>query len=622
MYKYLGSIFRRDVNNVSYKNTENDIITKFSFLFFVAVIAMSFCTARIFQNAQNNEAIAYSERLAQQAGNTLDVFFSDLDSYVRILAVNQDIIDRFYGENAQPSELGSLQNMIAIQRLLADFSQRDSGIHSISVFSRHEYITNDNYKWYDRTDTYLHTIMDEVDCYEEIFVHYFLAHTVDYYYLESNPPSTFQVISLVCPIRNIYKQHSRNLGYVLIDLDVKKLDSFIKSTKWNDKQQVLIVNQDNRVVFSENQEMFPISEPLNYPRLCGDVQNQTVKIDGSNYLVSSASVELNQWKILVLTDKADMEAAAKQNILIVAIVAVGTLLLVVLVASPISDNITKPIYGLVSKMDNIRNRDRLEININPPPKMISTEIEALYSGYNMLVDEIFALIAENYEAALMQKDAELKTLQAQINPHFLNNILQMIQGLAVMGKDDLIRIITADMGELLEYSVYETNSIVPLSKELDYIKRYVNIQNMRLETPIHLQINVAPQLEFVRVPKFILQPIVENSVIHGFEGLDLKEMRVCAEYDERYIYLIVQDNGIGIPPTLLGKILSSDYFEAAHTVSSVGLKNINERIKLLYGSEYGLTITSEVGKGTFSKLVLPVKLLKGEDDNVEGNRGG
>lgn len=602
------------------RTLKKDIITRFSLLFFAAVIVLSLCTTKIYRSVQNEEAVTYSERLAQQAAKTLDVFFFDMDSYVRILAVNQNIINRFYGNNSQPSELDSLQNMIAIQRLLSDFRLRKPEIYTIGVFSRHEYISSDNYKRYDREDTYLQVIMDEVDRKEEIFVHYFLPHAVDYYYLESNPPTTFQVISLVCPIRNIYKRQKNNLGYVLIDMNVNKLSEFFKSAKWNDKQQILIVDQDNRVVFSENQEMFPVSQPLKDRELCGDVLNQTVQLAGNNYLVSSAAVDINQWKILVLTDKADVEAAAKQNILIVTLIAVITLLLVVLLAAPISDNITKPIYGLVSKMEHIRKRERLDFNIDPPQKVVSTEIEKLYSGYNMLVDEISALIAENYEAALMQKDAELKALQAQINPHFFNNILQMIQGLAVMGNNDLIRMITTDLGELMEYSVYETSSLVPLSKELDYIKRYIHIQNIRLETPVHLQIDVAPQMESTRVPKFILQPLVENSVIHGFEGIAQKEMCICATYDEKYIYLTVQDGGTGIPPELLERILYTDC--GTTTLSGVGLKNINERVKLLYGSEYGLTITSEVGKGTLAKLVLPRKHLKGDDNHAESNRGG
>lgn len=585
------------------------MILKFSLLFLLAILMLSLSTTYIYKHYQTSQTANYSERLAQQAAKTLDTYFLDLDNYVRILAINKKIIDRFAGNLVSASALEQLQNMEDIQQQLGDIRLKRSDIYNISIFSTDEYIAFDNYKYYDRSNTFLHEVIKIIDSSDQIKVHYFSPHTIDYYYLEQYPSETTKVISLACPVRDIYKRMTSNLGYVMVDVNVSQLGELVKSAKWDETQQILILDENGTVIFSENQDAFPIAQQLEHTQwldaaLYGNHFENTVSVSDHEYLLSFASLEINDWKVIVFTDTEATEKTAQQSSLLFLTAAILTIVIVVMLAAFISGGITKPIYMLVAQMERIRTRGRSDLTIELAQKRLAPEIKQLYAGYNTMMDQIERLIEENYEAALRQKDADFKMLQAQINPHFLNNILQMIQAMAVLGKNNLIRTITTDLGGLLQYSIYEKNDRVYLRQEIDYINRYIELQNIRFDNSIDYRVNMDPALGEAKVPKFILQPIVENSVIHGFEGISHKELIVTASADDEFIYLVVEDHGIGIPEAQLKTLLSS-YVSSENSLSGIGLKNINERIKLIYGAQYSLQITSEVGKGTTAKMVLP-----------------
>ena len=234
------------------------------------------------------------------------------------------------------------------------------------------------------------------------------------------------------------------------------------------------------------------------------------------------------------------------------------------------------------------------------------EIRTIANGFNHMLKRIKVLMEEKAQIEIKKKEAEMMMLQRQIRPHFLYNTLDGIRMKALLSQDQD----TAEMIEKLSVLLRRTTDLkteyVTLHEELKYIIDYIDLQNLRFRYKFRLIIDISEDLKAMIIPKFSLQPLIENAVHHGLE----KRTRgrciwVEAELQEQMVVLKVSDNGMGIEPDRLEEIRSTlnnpDMLESEH----IGLNNINIRLKLYYGPEYGLTISSEVEKGTVLKLYVP-----------------
>lgn len=234
------------------------------------------------------------------------------------------------------------------------------------------------------------------------------------------------------------------------------------------------------------------------------------------------------------------------------------------------------------------------------------EIRTIANGFNHMLKRIKVLMEEKAQIEIKKKEAEMMMLQRQIRPHFLYNTLDGIRMKALLSKNQD----TAEMIEKLSVLLRRTTDLkteyVTLHEELKYIIDYIDLQNLRFRYKFRLIIDISEDLKAMIIPKFSLQPLIENAVHHGLE----KRTRgrciwVEAELQEQMVVLKVSDNGMGIEPDRLEEIRSTlnnpDMLESEH----IGLNNINIRLKLYYGPEYGLTISSEVEKGTVLKLYVP-----------------
>jgi len=220
--------------------------------------------------------------------------------------------------------------------------------------------------------------------------------------------------------------------------------------------------------------------------------------------------------------------------------------------------------------------------------------------------------ARLYEAELSKKQAEFSALQSQINPHFLYNTLNCISSIGLEYGSKEIAQMTSSMSKIFRYSI-EKSELVLISEEVQCIKAYLNIISIRYENKFSLEVKVDDQLLGMKTPKMILQPIVENSVYHGLESMDAGgRLCVSGRIDENGdICFQVTDTGKGIDQEELERIkakLHMEYSERAKTSlegKNIGLSNINNRIKLLFGEGYGVEIESQLGRGTTVMVKIP-----------------
>jgi two-component system sensor histidine kinase YesM len=213
-------------------------------------------------------------------------------------------------------------------------------------------------------------------------------------------------------------------------------------------------------------------------------------------------------------------------------------------------------------------------------------------------DKIVNLIEENYVTKIKEKDAQLMALNFQVNPHFLYNTLNTINCIALENGQKEISKMLVSLSELLRHTVKNSKKTVMFCQEFEYLKNYIFIMMNRFEGRFVFETEIPPEIQDIRVPNFFLQPFVENSVIHGFEDMEKGGIiKVSARFEEDTVVFLVEDNGKGIGAEELRALTGEDG-------KSVGISNVDNRIKLLFGRRYGVRIESGEG-GTRVFITIP-----------------
>jgi two-component system sensor histidine kinase YesM len=227
---------------------------------------------------------------------------------------------------------------------------------------------------------------------------------------------------------------------------------------------------------------------------------------------------------------------------------------------------------------------------------------------NYMISRIEELINIVIDEQKVKSQLKYEALRSQINPHFLFNTLNIIKWSAKMSGANNVSKMISSLGILLETSMNKGDDEISFKEELELIKAYMFIQNVRYNDAFLLKINIPEEILNFKVLKFILQPIVENSIIHGFKNLKAENIiSIKAEKAESYIKLTINDNGQGIEDKILQKIINDvEANDIKKKYSSIGLKNIADRIKLKYGNQYTLEIESLRDEGTTVLLTLPI----------------
>jgi len=240
------------------------------------------------------------------------------------------------------------------------------------------------------------------------------------------------------------------------------------------------------------------------------------------------------------------------------------------------------------------------------------EVGELIDTFNFMIGEISRMMRERYQSGVNLKSAELKALQAQINPHFLYNTLDMIHWMAVKSKAPEISRTVIALAKYFKLSLSNGKDIVTLRDELEHVSMYVSIQNQRLDNGIEFQTDVEEDLLACLIPKITLQPIVENAILHGIMMKPDKRgiLRISGKKGGGTAALIVSDDGVGFPEERLQEIMSGE----SSKNGGYGVRNVQERIKLYFGEGYGMTYHSVPGEGTSVEIAFPIKISLSNTD--------
>lgn len=324
-----------------------------------------------------------------------------------------------------------------------------------------------------------------------------------------------------------------------------------------------------------------------------------LKIDGQSYHVFARDLtNYHDWKVVCLFDNSLAALRTQRLNMIIYLVLLASVFPMIFLSWIISRNITNPIKEVVLSMEEFRKGNW--------PKPLRTysedEIKSLIEGYNAMLDSVTTLtnnIVKRHEEKKMIEMDLIKTqiglLEAQINPHFIHNTLNSMNYLAIKGGNTELSDLIQSFNKLLRVSMAVNIDLITVTQEIQNIKEYAMIQSIRYENVFSVDYKIDPEVCLGKIPKLILQPLVENSIIHGILPKKSKGM-ILIEISKKdnNIYVAVKDNGVGFKEDMEA-IMNKE-----NKAQRIGLKNVKERIALLYGNEIDFLISSSPNETTVS----------------------
>ncbi|NQX68005.1 sensor histidine kinase [Paenibacillus alba] len=337
----------------------------------------------------------------------------------------------------------------------------------------------------------------------------------------------------------------------------------------------------------------------------------TAKIKDNTALVAFSYDSAAGWYLVTTIPSSYLNKESRSILPYLLMVCVVCFLVSLLLTFVISGSISKPLHQLTHSMKNVASGNLQTSNED----VGKDEIGFLSGKFNTMVEQISDLVEHTKEEQIKKREIELQMLQAQINPHFLFNTLNSLKWTAVLNQATNVSDGLSALAELLRNTIVNRKEMISLSEELKNIENYMVIQRLRFGALYEIDYQIEDGLMNSRVLKFILQPIVENSIIHGLDENNAdNKIRIGAQKQGNRIEITVQDNGKGMPMQQALKLLDS-VNQAEQRLSNIGISNVNERIKLHFGEEYGLQIHSEIGVGTKVSLTMPFNATGGSRDD-------
>lgn len=390
-------------------------------------------------------------------------------------------------------------------------------------------------------------------------------------------------------------------GFLLIDLEEVILEQAYASIKDDESAEVFICDREGRIISHPRKERIGESI-LNQAYASVILTNNKGQVqynDGIDQVALYSTIN-NGWKIIktISTNYLYNEINKIQQYLIIGGLVYGFLIVLFIIFFAI--RYTEPMFKMMSVIKRVEQGD---LNARTTVKT-NDEIGQLGQSLNKMISKMQMLIAKLVKEEQEKKELELEALHAQINPHFLYNTLNTIKWMAkIQGNKSVSKAITA-LVKLLRISTNLGQNRIILREELDYVKDYLVIQNLRFNKAITVEYLIDESCLDITVPKLILQPIVENSILHGMEDeqVELNIMLKIYKSDHKLL-IAISDDGPGIESKILENIF--DTSSNRNKFTKVGLNNVNQRIKLYCGNEYGLEIKTELGQGTTVLLKLP-----------------
>jgi two-component system, sensor histidine kinase YesM len=584
------------------------IKTKMFFIFAGAYISLvsiiGFAIYISNYNEMKSQTSSLTQVLTTQFTRTIDLYFEDMERLSLIVYTDFLIQESlgYYEKNTSVYNDLLIKNDLYPRLFNQIYPRKD--IESISIYTN----TGAYFKYEKQGDIEVHHNSELTDWQKRLDN----LPKRDFLFIPTHEVTSRggEKVNVVSLVRNIYMIPNRHkVGSMKIDINIDIFKRLLDLENVNDLEQharLFVLTGDKQVIF-DDQEMLTGKKSLNlnFPHSMNHYTSDTITWENNQYLYSVQHSDYTGWDISMLIDDDFIIYERNQIIAFVVISGLIAIAIIALVSYYLSHHLSKPLVKMMRKMKKVEEghlSERMDFTGSP-------EMDLLTRVYNSMLDSINKLITEVYELSITEKNAKISALQSQINPHFLYNTLNVMKSISRLKGVDEVADISESLSDLFKYSMKDLDKTVPLMDEVEHITNYMNIQKHRFGDRYQYYSSFQEEALKVYVPKLIIQPLIENSIKHGLERRGYGIISLTAKIEKDNLIVSVEDNGVGMNEQTLHNLRLQQTADQLieNKDGGIGLTNIQQRVRLMYGFDYGLDIQSECEKGTKITLKLPVR---------------
>ncbi|PXV93334.1 two-component system sensor histidine kinase YesM [Lachnotalea glycerini] len=432
----------------------------------------------------------------------------------------------------------------------------------------------------------------------------------------SNPSRHKSYLSLFKRMEVTDNQQEKRSYICKVEVLVSEFEKILKNANNTKNGLIYLLDEDKEILVSSDDSTIKNM----YDKGCLPKSKLTSwsqwNVDDSNYYVLWQSIEESNWQIVSLIPVDQFQQQSNfiwfMILTIVIVISIAVIIISILLSRYYVGRLSK----LNQKMKTLE-KGKLNADIYTQYEQSGDEIDEIFINFNYMTDKLRSLMLEHYKLGKSVMSAELKALQAQINPHFLYNTLDLINWSAMdYGAQEIVDI-AHNLGQFYRLSLNHGKNAILIDEELKHVEAYVNIENVHFDGAIKLMIDVPNEIRSYACLNIILQPFVENSIIHGIaEHSEIKEcnIKISAELEDEDIMIHIADDAKGMDESQVSQLLNNSSSDANN---GYGVKNINFRIKLCYGDKYGITYDSIPKNGTIVHIRIPIMAYNELEDNLK-----
>lgn len=567
------------------------VIFTFSSLLVLGAVAVVVLVSLWYtRNSLFDNSVTYTKQLLNQVN-------SDIDSYIEYMKNISDLI--FSNEDVEKFLQDDTENSEGDQRILGLFATIHSSrqdITNIGIIDNRDmqHVLINNGK--DVLNPYVE--VRDLDWYREAVEHPGRT-IISKPHVQNGIQGNYK---WVITMSRCLLDHSGNpSGVLFIDLNYSAISQLCENNSIGRQGYIFILDSAGQIVYHPQQQLLYGGLKTEHTQEVMEAEGDTLQLgEGSARQLYTISKSQNTgWKVIGTIRTAELlkeSQEAQQVYVLLALLMTG---IVVIVSSVISRSITKPIKELRNSMQKVQ-----EGNFSVEVEAAShNEIGSLGRSFNIMTEKIKELVIQNISEQKEKRKLEMKALQSQINPHFLYNTLDSIIWMAQGKKTEDVVTMTSSLAHLLRQSLSGEED-VSLEQEMKYVESYLIIQKMRYQDKLEFSLDMEASVGHTRIPKLVLQPLVENAIYHGLKYKEEKGKLFIKAYEQgNDVAVEIADNGVGMNDETLSHIF--DKHKVNYQSNGIGVYNVQRRLKLAFGSAYGLTYDSVEGEGTMVTVLIP-----------------